>query len=84
MTGILAKVCDSYAKGLTPINLIVVMRDFFHFGTATSAENVRGAKIGPGASVGEASFPPVPSMAQHSDYQPSRRRTPRRWPLLVD
>jgi hypothetical protein len=60
VTGILAKVCDSYAKGLTPINLIVVMRDFFHFGTATSAENVRGAKIGPGASVGEASFPPVP------------------------
>ena len=59
MTGILVKVCDLYAEGSTPIVLIVVIRHFFHLGTATSAENVLGAKIGPGASVGEASFPPL-------------------------
>jgi hypothetical protein len=60
VTGILAKVCYSHAEGSTPIVLIVVMRHFFHLGTAISAENVRGAKIGPGASVGEASFPRAP------------------------
>jgi hypothetical protein len=58
VTGILVKVYDSHAEESTPIVLIVVMRHFFHLGTVTSAENVRDAKTGPGASVGEASFPP--------------------------